>query len=576
MTTMHDSRTPARARAKISADTHAAALVAAMTALACRLPALGAWWNQDDWGLLARAADILPDPALPARWLSQIAYWDLMWPLAGLDTAPYAYTRLALHALAAAGLVRLAARLDMSVLQQWLAGLIFAAAPLAFTALYWAAGVQDLLAVCLTVWALERWLTPGSAGRPVALLLAIGALASKETTVGVPLLMAAMLHGRARSRDWVPVGMLCVVAAGAVVLAFGHFDTGNQQPYDLGGPAVILGHLLTYGWWLLQPGPTFTPNPVLAQALVGGLLWVAWVGWGVWHWRRGRRTPALTALGALVMVAPLLPLTRHMAPDLAYPVEPFGCLALACLVPSRWRPRTMGLVAMVAMIGAWGFFGMRGRLSLRDGDGLPADPLVRRTAVSFAACSALPRLPVPEAGIVVVQVPLTREVAAMADDLGENWVTGSTLYNSLGGALGPQLILGAETPVTWSNALRRTPSDALVLLDVGTEFKPWGPTPQALLYQTLTDVGLGHFKRGRQHLLRASLLAGETLTIVFDAGLLPVPPARVLANAEAFTATFTKDADLAAAAIDPVGLRTNFERLLDACVDDRAPRQETP
>ncbi len=147
MTAVHDNRSTPPPAGKKSTWNAAVPWLVALTAILGRLPALGAYWNQDDWGLLA-AASGLSDAASPAvRWLSRTLYWDAMWPLAGLDPVPYAWTRLALHALAAAGVATLARRLRLSTLQSLVAGLVMAASPLAFTPLYWAAGVQDLLAV---------------------------------------------------------------------------------------------------------------------------------------------------------------------------------------------------------------------------------------------------------------------------------------------------------------------------------------------------------------------------------------------------------------------------------------------
>ncbi len=214
----------------------------------------------------------------------------------------------------------------------------------------------------------------------------------------------------------------------------------------------------------------------------------------------------VTWLAAVVTIAPLLPLVRHVAPDLAYPVEPFGCLALACFLPRHLdrRPWLLAPLAVAAL--AWGFLGMDGRLDLRDRDGMPADPVVRRTAISWHTSRQLAKLPIGEDGLVLVQPPLARETARMALSLGEDWVTGSDVYHSLGGVLGPRMLLGAETPIRWTNGLRYTPEQALVLFDAGGELKPWGFNDQALLYQALMDVGLGHFERARLHLLRAGLL----------------------------------------------------------------------
>jgi len=542
--------------------------LAALAALVGRLPALGAYWNQDDWGLLGRAAGVVTAPE-SVRWLSRVGYWDVMWPLAGLDPVPYAWTRLLLHGMAAGGVVDLARRLGLSPLQALVAGLIMAASPLAFTSLYWAAGVQDLLAVTLAVWALALWCRPGIVAGAAAVMLAAGAVFAKETVVGLPLIMLALAWwGPVRRRDGIGLGLVLLAGAAAALAAFlaaRGFDTSANQPYALGSAAVSLGHLLTYGWWLLQPGPVFSPSPTTAMAAAGGALWLVWLLWGVVMWRRGLRVPAVACLGALITLGPLLPLTRHLGPDLAYPVEPFGCLALASLLRRRWPLGNLLVGALVLASVAWGFLGMRGRLSLRDADGMPSDPVVRRTAVSWQFAQQLPKLPLNEHGLVLVQPPLSAETAAMAMDLGEDWVLGSALYHSLDGVQGPRLLLGPDVPVQWANGLRLTPTGALVIFDAGGEAKPWGFTDQALLYMALTDVGLGHYDRARLHLLRAGILAGDTLTLLFDPGLLPVPLDRVLANKQAFIDHLYTGLSEDRTAYEVGGVQTNFFRLLSAC-----------
>jgi len=565
------------------------ALMVMVVALIARLPVLGAYWNQDDWGLLARAAGMIPQPEIPIRWLSQTLYWKLLWPAAGLDPVPYAITRLLLHAAAAGGVVRLAWRLGLAPMQQWLAGLVMAATPLAFSPLYWAAGVQDLLAVACMVWSLERWLAGGRWQRLQGVLLALGALASKETVVGLPILLGWLLwqaRGQDSSADpparrdrgpWLLVALTLLAAAVAVWLALQFFATGQADAYALGGPDIMLGHLLIYGLWLLLPGPSYPPSPALALALLGGLLWLVWAGWGLHQWRRGRHVPLFSLLGAVTMLAPLLPLVRHLAPDLAYPVEPFGALALACLWPRRWRPQPVIIGGMLVLAMAWGFLGMRGRLSLREDSGQLADPLVRRTAVSADASRHLRQLPLGRRPLVLLQPPLNRQAAVLGDQLGEHWVTGSILYLSLGGTLGPRLLLadqsGDDPTVQWANSLRRTPQEALVLTDAGERFLPWGDTRQALLYLTLTDLGLGHFERARRHLLRASLLAGEVLSIAYHPDLLPVAPDQVLANLPAFHAYLDRAPDIVG--VERTGLQANILQLVSVCTNRTPDELET-
>jgi hypothetical protein len=153
----------------------------------------------------------------------------------------------------------------------------------------------------------------------------------------------------------------------------------------------------------------------------------------------------------------------------------------------------------------------------------------------------------------------------MALSLGEDWVTGSDVYHSLGGVLGPRMLLGADIPVHWTNGLRYTPERSLVLVDAGGELKPWGFNDQALLYQALMDVGLGHFERARLHLLRAGLLAGETLSFLFDPDLLPVSLEQVLANKVAFIDYLAAGLQDGRSPYEVGGVQTNFFRLLSAC-----------
>ncbi len=563
MTACHDNRSPGGTREKIDTSPWLAVLVA-MAAFFARLPALGAWWNQDDWGLLARAAGLIESPGLPIRYLSRDLYWQAFWPLAGLNPDPYAVSRLVLHGVAAAGVVRLAMRLGLSPLQGMTAGLIMAASPLAFTPLYWASGVQDLLAVVCAVWALERWLAPGHRARLAAVVLALAAMGSKEVVVGLPLLFA-LLTGRRPGRDGILIAVVTMAAVAAALLAVREFATATDQPYALGGLAPVYHNLATYGWWLVLPGPAYPPAVNGAAAMAGAAVWILWGAWSWFSWRRGRRVPLFTLVGALVMLAPVLPLARHLAPDLAYPVEPFGCLALASLLPARWPIRPVVVAAATLAAVAWGLLGMRARLDLRLPDGRLADPVVRRTAVSWQACRQLEAFPVADKDLVIVQPPLVAETAAMAAELGEEKVLGSTLYHSLDGALGPRMVLEPGRRVIWANGLRLTPMDAHVLLDAGDVLRPWGPTSQALLNQVLTDVGLGFFERGRLHLLRASLLAGESLTIVYDPDLLPVSLDQVLANKEDFIDYLAAGRRNGRSAMEIGGLQKNFFRLLSAC-----------
>ncbi len=570
------SQSSREAAAEIPRGTSAA--VVALTAAVGHLAAFGGWWNQDDWGLLARATGLAAEPSLPLRWLSRTAYWSVLEPLAHLDPVPYACTRLALIALVAAGVARLAQRLGMTTLQSTVAGLIVAGTPLAFTPLYWASGVQDLLALACGVWAIERGFAGGSGAFVAAVALGVAALASKETQLAVPLGLAWAVVARSpRSRGrvgwhrWLGVAVVTLAAIAALVLAWLSFSPGADEPYARGGAAAIVSNLGTYGWWLVSPGPLYAAHITLAMTVAGWAFWAVWAAWGMACGRQGWHVPLLTWACALAAIAPALPLARHVLPYLALPAAPFLALVLADLVPRRWTARQGVVIALVIGVGGWAILGMKARLENRDGHGLPADPVVQRTAVAYHAASLLRDLPSgarPASGLVLLQPPATAAAANVAQRLGERWVMGSLLHRSLEGTLGPRLILGADVPVVWANALEATPRDALVLVDAGSEFRVWGPTPQALFDLALTDVARGLFERARRDLVRAGALNGETVAFLFAPDDLPVPLAQVQARKQAFLDHLGAGVEAGRSRWEVAGTRHLFLQLLAACADE--------
>ena len=192
---------------------------------------------------------------------------------------------------------------------------------------------------------------------------------------------------------------------------------------------------------------------------------------------------------------------------------------------------------------------MEVRLGQRDSLGLPADPVVRGASLSWKVCRELRQLPLDRGQpgsleLILLQIPATDEAAALADRLGDRWVAGTHLHDSLGGAVGPRLVLaehhGRQVGVRWANALFTGPGKALVLCASGPGFKHWGDTANAAYYAALTDVGLGRFERARKHLIRGSALQGdpekgqETASFFYDGGQMIVPMSQVLARKEEF------------------------------------------
>jgi hypothetical protein len=543
------------------------------------LPVLRTWWHQDDWGLLARAARLIDPDAVPVRWLSRVLYWDLSWPLFHLDPLPYAATRLLLHGGSAALLASIAGRVGLPPLAQLAAALLFAASPLAFTPLFWASGVQELLAAFLALAAVERWLEwserPASLRLPAVIALGAAAMLAKESAIGLPLLLGGLAWTRwGRPANWpraaaVGLAFLAAAAVAASILALKGFDISAGAPFALGGVKAVGLNLLTYAVWLVMPGPFLRAHLYTPHLLFGLLIWAGWVAWAVAARRRGDRRPLAALAGCLLALAPVLPLAGHAAPYMAYLAAAGTSLAAALLLPRRWRAGGAVLIALAALGTAAGWARHDTVCRARDADGRPRDQQVARAELSRSAVDALasfragatPPGEAPVTDIVLLQLPATQQIAGMADRLDASMVLPSDLYTSLQGVLGPTVMLGQGVTLRWLNRLDQAPPAAAVFLDDGGRWRFWGRVDQARLYAALTSVGRGQYLRATRALLQAALGGGQKLPFLYDADQLPVAPAQVRANAAAFEAFLASPAtELPAEAV--AALQAIFRELL--------------
>lgn len=561
-----------------------------VAAIIGRLPTMGAWWNQTDWTYLAGAAGLksaTDASGWPARWLSQHLYWDLTWPLFGLNSEAHAIVRLVLHGLAAVLVVRIAHRSGLGKLSRLVAGLIFAASPLAFTPLYWASGIQEILAAVFALAAVDRWLAGTTGGRRQlawATVLAVLSIFSKESGLGLPVLFLIFAWQQlgVRLEDkmfaWAMIMLLLPVAVGEGALVLDQFSTGATAGYATGGLGAILSNLGIFGWWLTSPSPILAGKFSMLMTVAGGLLFLVWAAWGVVMWRRQSPLVALSLVAALLVLAPILPLKSQAVPYLAYlAVAPLGLL-VGAIVQQLASPRLshlnavplIGFLALAAMAG--GFFGMEARLKGRNELGLLADPVARTTALSWAGCRTIeqlqnhPGLNQSAAGglthLVLLQPLVEAKATDLARSLGERWTQPSDMYQALGGTRGPRLIMNSAAQVVWSNGLMTPSSKSVVLCETATGFRLWGKINNALLYAALTDIGLGHFERARNHLLRAGSLNEDQVMFIYDEGQMVVPLPLVLQQKEAFIDWTLGLLDLGVPLIEVAGLQDTFFNLL--------------
>lgn len=550
-----------------------------------RSPAMGAWWNLDDWGQLGRAAGLegLAGPSgLPARWLSQHLWWDMTWPLLGLNSDAHALLRLLLHGLCAVLVTLIGRRAGLGRLPRLLAGLLFAASPLAFTPLYWASGIQELLGAVFALVAVERWLAAGQSETSSRrfLLLATGAavcsMLSKEAGLGLPLFFLVLMwlgigvQLKDKAFAWAMVMFMLAVAVGEGVLVLNHFGADATGAYATGGVGRVFTNICTYGWWLLSPWPILDSQLFWPKLVPGGLLFLAWIGWGIHRWRLGHRVVLLALVAALMSLGPVLVLKDRSLPYLAYLAEAAGALALVTLLPRRWSPRFPVLVGLVILATVWGVTGMRIRLGNRNELGLAADPVVRATSLSWQACRTLESLKGSRGGnptryVTIFQQPVSAASAAKAEQMGERWVDHSGIYNALHGNIGPEFILGPEITVVWASGLSTSPPGAVVVSESGEGLRVWGHTWNALLYAALTDVGLGHFERARRHLVKAAATSEESIMFIYDEGQMIIPFQMVMKNKERFVDWTVQQLGRGSSAHEVGGVQDMFFNLLSSC-----------
>ncbi|MDO9693630.1 MAG: hypothetical protein Q7W56_02795 [Candidatus Latescibacteria bacterium] len=294
--------------------------------------------------------------------------------------------------------------------------------------------------------------------------------------------------------------------------------------------------------------------PVLAAALA--------LGGDRAHRRQRLAAAAVLTVAAGLASALLLrsadaPGHVHALPHLAYAAWIAAAVVLGSVLARR-RAAPRMLIALLLPFAAaalsWG--AMEWRLARRGADGLPADPAVRSTAVSHEALQTLRAVPAGPAKRLAILQPAALHAAQVGDPAADGAYP-TLVRVSLAGDLGPALLGPLGTTVVWTTDPDRIPPDATVLLDAGARLLYWGPAPQAFLYLTLTQIGLGRAAEAAGVFERGLRRSPPTLSFQFDAGQLPVTPDAVRDGAPAFLAAVdgadlppTERAALAGAARD--------------------------
>ena len=480
----------------------------------------------------------------PARFISQHLWWDLTWPLFKTAAFPAALARLAIHLGSVVVIYRLAGLFRMARWPAFLAALMFGVSPFAFTPVFWASGIQELLGAFFALLGIAWWFRSHSrASLALATLFILLSIFAKEAALGLPLVfLVIVLAGYRRSGPDRNFRLLCiaVMVGGSVLEAgkiMGHFDTGPQAAYAVGGLTTMVQNLGIFGWWALSSVHHFTAGASLLMWSVGMAFLLGWAGLGIFRARQGVVLRSGRPAG--------LPGQHRPGPAAGGQIHPYlGYLGFAALSLAlfheigqlRIPPSALVLLGLIFL--AWGFRSDHARLNREGANGRPADPVVAATHLSRQASREVlairdhfPRG--KPASLVVYQPPLNDA------DVQRSLVTDRPLesprYRALEGELGLRVLLGKNAEVRWTNTLLKAGPDAWILCETGQGLLYWGDLWTGLLNSAALNLSLGHFDLTRRNLARAWSLSPDFSGYRLDPGSCPVSPERLAGNIPRFS-----------------------------------------
>lgn len=420
-----------------------AILAVFLVAVGVYLHAADYYFSQDDFTFLARAIGLNPPPdflaPLGARIISTRLYFDLMHGLFKLDPGPYHTASILLHALNAILVVALTRRLTGEASPAIVAGFVFATFDLAFTAVFWASGVQDLLAtmfllVSATIWVARRWkgvtLSALSAG---ALILS---LLSKEIGVLFPVVLALLawaqgVWGRRSAVALIPHAAVSLAAIALFLVQNSRVSEGGAYGSQIS--SHLLHNLATYIMWTVDVIHPFKDR-------------LAAIDYGAWRTalpaaavtaiallalRRESRRRAWIALAWYALIlAPVLPLLRHTYLYYLYPASVGAAIFVGVLLHGvsetlsrRLRPdgRTVSALSMVAVTAAlcvMGAINVRARERTRLGPDfvLPHDHVLRTAELAKSSTSTFPMASVPQGSDLLLINPYGAEAVDLSEE----------------------------------------------------------------------------------------------------------------------------------------------------------------
>jgi len=423
------------------------------------------FWFHDDWYFLAHAAHLADLTKGGSRWVSYEGYWKLFFPVFGIETAPWAVTRLLLHAGSVWLVIRLARLLGLKAGFALLAGLLFAATPSTFESVFWGTGVVELLGVFFALASLDQWLRGGRTSLILSLLWGVLAVFSKETGFFLPVFYLVWARRQAEDRRprLLVAGALLglTVVAGILLLV----NLQGEQGYDL--TLWTLPHnLMLMVFWMVAPPPFQTGNEVaFAGAWILGLvLVILWLVAALWARRRGQQIAPWAGLFCLGAMLPALPLADHILPRYAYGPAAAGAISLAAiLAASGWKPDRRWIMFLVLPVVAFNYWNLHHRLTAEYTNGRVIHRLVVKEEISRRMCDRIAGLELVRPDRLVFFLEPDREPLEI-----------QYIRDSLADDLGLRLYLGADLEVVWTESISPDDVGSYVISIKGFDQKPMG------------------------------------------------------------------------------------------------------
>ena len=459
-----------------------------------------AFFSSDDLVHLQQAVGLRPTLATPFRFLSQVLYFRAMVPLFGLLPLPYHLVTMGIHLLNVVLVFRYARRCGVDPATAALGAAAFGCFPLFHASLSSAVGVNDGLALALTLVALLLLQRPGGAPAVAAAPLFALALLSKESVIALPALgligRPPGIGVRRQAQRLAPVAAVGAVFAASFALLRPPAPAPGANPYGVALGPHLFHNAMTYLSWsvdLWHPLPDLVSSHDPAAWRVGLVVLAVLVlaGWTALR----RRDPAIT-LGAtwwLAGIAPVLLLVTQTYAHYMYAAQPglalaaagvaIAAVAAACragrvspMVAGRVTAAFAALVAVLYALQARAL--VDGRLAARvPGVTLALDPDVRRREVAENAMRSLQ----PTLGPEPVRLAIL-------------------MY-------GPRAILGTRTGVRHEEVSPRVPSVLEAATDHGGAIRLFFPQVDSVAFVQQWSRGYDdfvmflNFDRGRLELV---------------------------------------------------------------------------